>query len=190
MLYSGTGLTIYNSSGQKPIQVGTYSAIAKLAGNVNYDTDYSLPVNFSIIADSTAPPDENVYTGITFKPDTMEQGNAFSIGRMSFMRMNPKMSAKPPTENEMLEANRIYGGNGSNEQIFGKGGKNWVGASSYTENKRRIAIGKGSLYTVPKNMELNSLSELNDVNKAIGKARSGGSVASKKKGAVFTFSNN
>lgn len=158
----------------------------------------SIPLHEGIINNKRT----SVPRGMPFKPATMEQGNAFSLGRMAYTRMNTQMSAKPPSQAQLLAANSGFGGSGftgglvttlgrlsSKNQLVGKGGKNWAGASSYTENKRRIAIGKGSVNTVPPNtapiLTAFSTQNKNDVRNAIAKTRGGGSVAPKKKGAIF-----
>jgi hypothetical protein len=128
----------------------------------------SIPLHEGIINNKQT----NVPKGMPFKPDTMEQGNVFSIGRMAFARMNTQMSAKPPTAAVM------------NSTLVGKGGKNWCGSSSYTENKRRIAIGKSSMNTLPTALTAFSAANRNDVKDAVAKCRGGGCVAPKKKGAV------
>jgi hypothetical protein len=156
----------------------------------------SIPLHEGIINNKKT----SVAKGMPFKPDTMDQGNVFSIGRMAFARMNTKMSAKPPTVAEIKATKSGFGGSGftgglvttanrlnSQSLLVGKGGKNWSGASSYIENKRRIAIGKGSMNTFPVTTELTSFSaqDKNTLNHAISKCRGGGCVAPKKKGAVF-----
>ena len=155
----------------------------------------SIPLHEGIINNKQT----NAPKGMPFKPDTMDQGNVFSIGRMAFARMNTQMSAKPPTAAEITATRGGFGGgNGftgglitkmgdlkSKNQLVGKGSKNWCGSSSYTENKRRVAIGKGSMNTsLP--TTLNSFSALNknDVRSAIAKCRGGGCVAPAKKGAA------
>ena len=85
----------------------------------------SIPLHEGIINNKQT----NAPKGMPFKPDTMDQGNVFSIGRMAFARMNTQMSAKPPTA---AQISATTGG-------FGKGSKNWCASSSYTENKRRIS---------------------------------------------------
>jgi hypothetical protein len=139
----------------------------------------SIPLREGIINNKQT----SVAKGMPFKPDSMDQGNVFSIGRMAFARMNTKMSAKPSTAAELKATNQLTSPN----LVVGKGGKNWSGASSYTENKRRIAIGKGSMNTFPVNTTLTSFSaqDKNTLNHAIAKCRGGGCIAPKKKGAVF-----
>ena len=136
-----------------------------------------------------------------FKPDTMDQGNNFSLGRMAFMRMNTKMSSKPPTATEITES--ISKGNGGGNgftgglitkmgnlsainKMVGKGGKNWAGASDYTQNKRLNAIGKGSMGNTNKPIANSSFigQDQTSVKTAIWKARGGGSVAPKKKAVL------
>ena len=156
----------------------------------------SIPLHEGIINNK----ESRVTKGMPFKPDTTDQGNVFSIGRMAFARMNSQMSAKPPTAAQISATKGGFGGgNGftgglittmgnlnSASQLVGKGGKNWVGASSYTENKRRIAIGKGSMnVVVPTELTAFSKINKNDVRDAIAKCRGGGCVAPKKKGAIF-----
>ena len=110
--------------------------------------------------------------GMPFKPATMEQGNAFSLGRMAYVRMNTSMSAKPPIV-------VVVG-----PKLFGKGGKNYCGASDYTQNKRLIAIGKGKGDRQTSITTSNSGRDTTSVKNALSKTRGGGSVAPKKKGAV------
>ena len=70
--------------------------------------------------------------------------------------------------------------------MVGKGGKNWAGASDYTQNKRLNAIGKGSMGNTNNTIATRSFiaQDQTSVKTALWKARGGGSVAPKKKGAV------
>ena len=144
----------------------------------------------------------NTIRSMPFKPDTMEQGNDFSLGRAAFMRMNTKMSAKPPTASEIANSkSNNGGGNGftggliskmgnlaAKNQLVGKGGKNWAAASDYTQRKRLNAIGKGSMGNTNNPVANTSFmaQDQTSVKTAIWKARGGGSAAPKKKGAVNT----
>ena len=159
----------------------------------------SIPLHEGIINNKILT---NTIRGMPFKPDTMEQGNDFSLGRTAFMRMNTNMSSKPPTSAEIASAKgkgNNGGGNGftgglitkmgnlaSKNQLVGKGGKNWAGASDYTQNKRLIAIGKGSMGNTNNPVPNTSFMarDQTSVKTALWKARGGGSVAPKKKGAV------
>lgn len=159
----------------------------------------SIPLHEGIVNNKIL---NNTVRGMPFKPDTMEQGNDFSLGRAAFMRMNTKMSAKPPTAEEIANSNKSSnngGGNGftgglitkmgnlaSKNQMVGKGGKNWAGASDYTQNKRLNAIGKGSMGNTNNTIATRSFiaQDQTSVKTALWKARGGGSVAPKKKGAV------
>ena len=143
---------------------------------------------------------KNTIRGMPFKPDTMEQGNDFALGREAFMRMNTKMSSKPPTATEIANSSKGNGGgNGftgglvtkmgnlsSINKLVGKGGKNWCGASDYTQNKRLNAIGKGSMGNNNAITATRSFisQDQTSVKTAIWKCRGGGCVAPKKKGAV------
>jgi hypothetical protein len=141
--------------------------------------------------------------GMPFKPNTMEQGASFALGRVAFARAPEqyKLSSKPPTAAQMNSASSGFGGgNGftgglitkmgslsSKTQLVGKGAKNWASSSTRTENLRRMAIGGGSMNALNNKQVKTSFSNqnLNDSNDALRKCRSGGCIAPAKKGAIF-----
>ena len=153
----------------------------------------------------------NAIKGMPFKPNTMEQGASFALGRVAFARAPEqyKLSSKPPTPAQMKSATSGFGGgNGftgglitkmgslsSKSQLVGKGAKNWASSSTRTENLRRMAIGSGSMNALNSGAVQTSLSSqvktsfssqnLNDSNDALRKCRSGGCIAPAKKGAVY-----
>jgi hypothetical protein len=148
--------------------------------------------------------------GMPFKPNTMEQGASFALGRVAFARAPEqyKLSSKPPTAAQMNSATSGFGGGngftgglitkmgslGSKTQLVGKGAKNWASSSTRTENLRRMAIGSGSMNALNSGAAQTSLSSqvktsfssqnLNDSKDALRKCRSGGCIAPAKKGAV------
>ena len=141
--------------------------------------------------------------GMPFKPNTMEQGASFALGRVAFARAPEqyKLSSKPPTAAQMNSATNGFGGGngftgglitkmgslGSKTQLVGKGAKNWASSSTRTENLRRMAIGGGSMNALNNKQVQTSFSslDLNDSKDALRKCRSGGCIAPAKKGAVF-----
>jgi hypothetical protein len=153
----------------------------------------------------------NAIKGMPFKPNTMEQGASFALGRVAFARAPEqyKLSSKPPTPAQMKSATSGFGGGngftgglitkmgslGSKSQLVGKGSKNWASSSTRTENLRRMAIGSGSMNALNSGAVQTSLSSqvktsfsnqnLNDSKDALRKCRSGGCIAPAKKGAVY-----
>ena len=92
--------------------------------------------------------------GSPFKPSTMSQGSMLSNALMVYSRQ-------------------------------GGGGKNWYDSSDVTAQRRRMAIGKNArrLGLSQGQPSAYAMANVNTVNSAVRRVRSGGSVAPPKKGA-------
>ena len=105
----------------------------------------------------------NTAGGSPFKPSTMSQGSMLSNSLMVFNRQ-------------------------------GGGGKNWYDSSDVTAQRRRMAIGKNArrLGLSQGQPSAYAMADVNTVNSAVRRVRSGGSVAPAKKGAspISTMSTN
>ena len=106
------------------------------------------------------------------KPDTMTQGNPFSLGRKSFTLAFAR-------EKRVSE---IYKNNARLKPYqLGKGIP--LSSSQYVNKRKAVALGKSSIPAT--NVELNNYSkDKTSRNSAVSRVRGGGSVAPKKKGAV------
>ena len=106
------------------------------------------------------------------KPNTMTQGNPFSLGRKSFTLAFAK-------EQKVSE---IYK---NSERLkpyhMGKGVP--LASSQYVNKRKAVALGKSSI--PQSNLSLNFYNKDNTSrNSALSRVRGGGSVAPKKKGAI------
>jgi len=107
----------------------------------------------------------NATMGMPFKPTTMTQGASFPMGRRTFIN---KMSITSETQQPILSKKKKFN-NTAGEHI----------------NKRKInAIGNSSTNHLSEKMSFSGIDKPT-VNSALRKARSGGSVAPKKKGGVM-----
>jgi len=109
----------------------------------------------------------NATMGMPFKPTTMTQGNSFAMGRQTFIN---KVGNPSETQQPILSKKKKFN-NTAGEHIY----------------KRKInAIGNSSTnHQLPSQEMSFSGSDKPTVNSALRKARSGGSVAPKKKGGVM-----
>jgi len=107
----------------------------------------------------------NTTMGMPFKPTTMTQGASFAMGRQTFINNvgNPSETQQP-----ILSKKKKFN-NTAGEHIY----------------KRKInAIGNSSTNHLSEKMSFSGIDKPT-VNSALRKARSGGSVAPKKKGGVM-----
>lgn len=121
----------------------------------------------SLVFTSSGSNGDNAITytagGSPFKPSTMSQGSMLSNAIMVYNRQ-------------------------------GGGGKNWYASSDVTAQRRRIAIGKNAyrLGIQQGQPSAYAMANVNTVNSALKRARSGGYIAPAKKGAspISTMSTN
>ena len=109
-------------------------------------------------------------SGMPFKSQHMTQGNDFSLHRKAYNEFNTKENI----EKAMKKGNMF---------MVNKGIAPFSSSSSYIERRKQQAIGKGSRTSNGVSMSFKN-SEPYSRKTALAKARGGGSVAPKKKGAV------
>ena len=109
------------------------------------------------------------------KPDTMTQGNPFSLGRKSFTLAFSR-------EKRVSE---IYKNNARLKPYhLGKGIP--LSSSQYVNKRKAVAIGESSIPAT--NVELNNYSkDKTSRNSAVSRVRGGGSVASQEKGCGIIY---
>ena len=112
----------------------------------------------------------NSKSGMPFKSQHMTQGNTFSMNRKAYNEIDTKENIA----NAMKKGNMF---------MTNKGIAPFSDSSSYIQRRKQQAIGKSSKTTDGTSMTYKN-SEIYSAKTAIAKARGGGSVAPKKKGAV------
>lgn len=103
--------------------------------------------------------------GMPFKPNTMSQGNVFSINRAIYINSTDNVSKSPIKNKKYYQAP--------------------ISSSQRIQLKKSVAIGKSSTKQgLPEEAELSFRSQdTTSRNSSLARCRSGGCVAPKKKGA-------